>query len=88
MLTSKNITKSQTEKILKLFEDYTRLDVAARLGDNLESCDLRCLTHLAVEKMDELRELVFGTDDMVKLGFDWGILKPRTKKKKKRKKKL
>ncbi|KKN13379.1 hypothetical protein LCGC14_1006980 [marine sediment metagenome] len=54
------------------------------------------LTQVTVDKMDELRELVFGTSDMVKLGTDWEIIKPLKeqlnyhpkKKKKKRKKKI
>ena len=86
MLTSKNITKIQVKKLLDLLEEYTRSDIAARLGAVPGDVFVN-LTQMTVDKMDELRTLLYGTDDMVKLGLNFGIIKPRTKKKKKKKKK-
>ncbi len=84
VLTSKNITRRQVRELLELLEDYTRYDVAARLGDIPRDLFTN-LTQVTVDKMDEIRRFVYGSDDMVKLGLDWGILKARTRKRKKKK---
>jgi len=71
----------QRKDLLKLIEQWTRAEVLARFGrfDNLEFGDYALVQ---IEKKDEIRRLVFGTDDMVVLGERWGMLKSRQREKK------
>lgn len=76
----------QRKELLKLIEQWTRAEVMARFGrfDNLEFGDYAMIE---VEKRDEIRRLIFGTDDMLVLGARWNMLKERQKEEKRRKKK-
>lgn len=76
----------QRKELLKLVEQWTRAEVMARFGrfDNLEFAQHAVWQ---IEKADEIRRLVFGTDDLVVLGARWGILEERKKEEKRRKKK-
>lgn len=67
----------QVEELLTLLEDWTRCEVIARLGTLENSVD--CM-RLQVKKKDEIRRLLYGTDDLVVLGLKWGLLKPTDKK--------
>lgn len=73
----------QRKELLKLIEQWTRAEIMARLGrfDNLEYLDY---AQIQIEKKDEIRELVFGTSDILVLGARWGILKEKRNRKKKR----
>ncbi len=85
MLNPKKIKKSQAIKIIKLYEEYTRAIVAARIGPmGFPACGDFFL--LAQEKEDELQEFLFGTSDLVQLGEMWEIIKERKKKRKKKRK--
>ena len=79
----KKIKKGIRDKIYTLLEQYTRAEIMARLVP-LGSADTGRYYRSGVEIMDEIRYLMFGTDDLVALGIDWGLLKSRHKKKKKR----
>lgn len=84
MLDLKKMKKSQATRIIRLYEEYTRATVAARIGPlGFPACGDFFL--LAQQKEDELQEYIFGTSDLVQLGEMWGIVKERKKKKKKRK---
>ena len=87
MLNPNKIKKSQAIKIIKLYEEYTRATIAARIGPlGFPACGDFFL--LAQQKEDELQEYLFGTSDLVQLGEMWGIVKePKKKRKKKRKRK-
>lgn len=63
----------QRKKLLKLIEQWTRAEIIARLGrfDNKGYIDY---ANMQVDKKDEMRKLVFGTDDLVELGEMWGII--------------
>ena len=62
----------QRKELLKLIEQWTRAEVMARLGrfDNLEFADYAMIQ---VRKKDEIRRLVFGTDDLVALSVKFGM---------------
>lgn len=76
----------QRKELLNLIEQWTRAEAIARYGefDNLGFGDY---AHYAVEKTDEIRRLVFGTDNLFDLGERWGILKPKEGRRKKKKRK-
>ena len=38
--------------------------------------------HEAIEKENKIRELLYGSSDLVKLGFDWNLLKEYSKREK------
>jgi hypothetical protein len=76
----------QRKKLLKLIEQWTRAEIMARYGrfDNLEFGDY---ARIQIEKADEIRRLVFGTDNMIALGVRWNMLKERDRRSKKKRKK-
>jgi len=65
--------RSDANKLWKLVEQWTRAEIIARFGrfDNLEFAEY---FRTKIDKEDEIRELVFGTSDLVQLGTRWGIL--------------
>lgn len=64
----------KVEELYALIEQWTRAEIMARFGQLCNRGDI-CYAHLQVEKADEIRRLVHGTDDLVVLGARWGILK-------------
>jgi len=69
--------ETKVEKALELLEQWTRAEIMARhayLGS--DSVDY---AHIKIKKEDELRTLIFGTADLIKLGLEWKILKPANK---------
>ncbi len=78
-----HIKKSQARRILKLLEQETRAEIMARHG-LISSGGYGKYFQMKLDKLDELRAYVFGTSDLVELGYRWGL--PVGKKKKKRKK--
>ncbi len=75
----------QRKDLLRLLEEWTRASVMARFGrfDNLEFGDYAMIE---LEKKDEIRRLLFGTDDLIILGARWDMLKEKERRKKKMKK--
>ena len=67
----------QEIEIRNLIEQWTRAEIMARFGP-LSRDDFIDYSQIQIDKENELRCLVFGTDDLVKLGVKWGILKDRT----------
>jgi len=63
----------QRKELIKLIEHWTRAEVIARLGrfDNKGYIDF---AEIQIEKKDEIRRLVFGSDDLVELGEMWEII--------------
>ena len=57
-------------RLLKLIEQHTRADVLSRIG-SLDS-DI-CCALTKVEKENEIRELLYGTSDLVKLAKKFKI---------------
>ena len=76
----------QRKKLLKLVEEWTRSEIMARFGrfDNLEFGDY---AQIQVDKKDEIRRLIFGTDDLLVLGARWEMLKEKGRRKKKERQK-
>jgi IS30 family transposase len=70
----------QRKKLLQLIEQSTRAEIMARLGERM-SRDFTDYFQDHLDKEDEIRRFVFGTDDLVELGLRFGILKPRKPKK-------
>lgn len=72
MLTLKNTTENQIKKILSLFDEYSRVEVALRLGICPASM-FPSEAHHMVEIMDKLREEAYGTSSLVELGEIFGM---------------
>lgn len=82
----KKITKKQALHILKLLRQETQAEVMARLGV-MSSSEWGDAFEAKLDKLDEIRRFVFGTDDLHVLGIRWGLpLHGKIVKKKKRKK--
>lgn len=77
--------KKQVIKAIKLIEQWTRAEIMARHGfaRNFEFGDYAMI---AIEKENEIREVLYGESDLVALGEQWGILKPRLSDVKRKKK--
>jgi hypothetical protein len=69
-------------KLKRLIREWTRAEIMARFGqfDNLEFVDYALIQR---DKVDEIRVLLYDTDDLCQLGLAWGML--RDKKEKQRK---
>lgn len=78
--------RSEAEKIYKLLEEHTRAEICARLLPSKDPTLWGDFFQIKLERMDEIRRLLFGTDCLVTLGDRWGILKSKKKKKKKKSK--
>ena len=57
--------------IKSLLEQYTRCEIMARIVAG----DEKCWAHEMVKTMDQLRQQVFGTSDLVELGRKWKMVK-------------
>ena len=86
MITADNITRKQAKRLVKLVERETRCEIMARFGrfDNLGYADYAMKQ---IEYRDEMRKLLFGTDNMVELGYKWDMLNKSRKLKQKQKRK-
>ncbi len=83
MIDPNKIKKSQARHIIKLLEQQTRAIIMSRLG-KINPAKFADYFEISLRKMDELREYIFGTSDLVKLGYKWKLLKKKQKKSKKR----
>lgn len=71
----------QRKELVKLVEQWTRAEIMARLGrfDNLEFADY---AQIELEKRDEIRQLVFGESEIIRLAERWNLIKSKRRKKK------
>jgi hypothetical protein len=80
------ITKSEAVKMFKLYRKMTKMEVAARMGVlGFPGCV--DFANKKVELENKLREFLFGTSDLVKLGRKWNIPMVGDQPKRRRKKK-
>ena len=77
--------KSEAKEVYKLFKQLTRAEIMARHGHSagLEFGDYYTIK---LEKLDEMRRLLYGTDDLIKLGTKWSLLEKEKPEKRERKK--
>lgn len=61
-----------TDKLLVLFEQWTRADVMSRIGPLASDI---CYATTKVEKENEIKTLLYGTCSLVELGVKWGMVK-------------
>lgn len=69
----------QRRQLLKLVEHWTRAEIIARFGrfDNLKYADYYMVK---LEKEDEIRKLIFGESELIKLAERFGLVKPKRRK--------
>ena len=77
--------RKDAEHVYDLIERINRAEICARLLP-LSSQAAGDYFQLKLDLDDELRRFLYGTDDLMELGLQWGILESRKKKKKKKKK--
>lgn len=72
------MVEPEVEQLYALIEKWTRVEIMARFGylSNPGGIDF---ARIQVETIDEIRVLLYGTDDLVALGEKWGILKDERK---------
>jgi len=74
--------KTKRTKLHKLLGQWTRAEILARLLPLGESeIDYNAIM---LEKENEIREYLYGSSDLVKLGLEWKIINKRRGKQSKR----
>jgi len=69
MINPKKIKRSEAIHIIELLEQWTRAEIMARFGP-FKSLEYADYFRTKIEKEDELREYLFGTSDLTKLGIE------------------
>lgn len=84
---NKSEALQQRKELLRLIEEWTRAEIMARVGrfDNLEYLDY---ARIQIDKKDEIRRLVFDTDDILALAERWGLIKEKPRRPKMKQKKI
>lgn len=77
--------KEQAIKVLKLIRQWTRAEIMARHGE-FNNLEFGNYFQIKLEKENEIRKILYGTDDLVALGEEWDLLKPRGSDAKRKKK--
>ncbi len=83
---TKSEALQQRRELVKLVEQWARAEVMSRMGrfDNLAFADY---SQIALEKRDEIWELVLGSSDLVVLGARWDMITPKQEERRKKKNK-
>lgn len=82
-----HITRKQAQRIITLLDQNFRAEIMARLGAGLVPHDYSNYYEDAISALDEVREYVFGSSDMVECGLAWNLLQLQVRKKRRKKKK-
>ena len=73
----------ELEHIVELIKQITRAEILSRVVP-LDINNACAYYAIKLQKEDELKEYLFGTSSLTKLGRRWGLLKRKKKKKRKR----
>ena len=73
----------QRKDLIRLITEWTRAEIISRFGrfDNLEFADY---FRIKIEKEDEIRQLLFGSSELVVLGKQWGLVKDKPTRRKRK----
>jgi hypothetical protein len=82
MITPKTITRRQAKRLVKLLEWEARCDIMSRLG-RVTNKDMADYAKKRIECMDEIRELLFDSSNLLVLAEQWELIKRKRRKKKK-----
>ena len=66
----------QRKELLNLIDQWTAAEIMARLGQ-ISTVEWADFFKLVLKKKDEMRQLIYGESDLVKLGKLFGILKSK-----------
>jgi hypothetical protein len=85
MITPENITRKQAKKLVKLLKREAQCAVMVKLGrfDNLEFAEYAVKQ---IEYKNKIRELLFGTSNIIELAEAWDMCKNVRQKQKRRRK--
>jgi len=72
--------EEKIKQLLKLIEQWTRAEIMARHGhiqlvQEGEDGRLVGFSHIHLKKEDEIRELLYGSSNLQKLGEKWNLFK-------------
>ena len=79
MITPDNITRSQARRLVQLLEQWTRAEIMARMAP-LPWPEWGDYFATALKKVEEIRDLLFGTSQLVDLARLWHMPLPEKKK--------
>jgi hypothetical protein len=79
--------KEDRQLLYKLIEQQTRAEIISRHGKLGLVTEAGDYFQIKLQKEDQIRKLMFGSSDLIKLGLRWGLLEPDNKKEHKRTKK-
>jgi hypothetical protein len=74
--------ENKMKELCSLIEQWTRAEIIARhvpFNELKYNQEFVAYCNIQIDKKDEIRKLLFGTDDLVALGIRWGILKDQEK---------
>lgn len=80
------MNREDRKELYTLIEQWTRCEIVARLSP-IGWPDCGDYHFQMIDKQNKIRELMFGSSNLVELGERWGILQKINKKKEQRKKK-
>ena len=66
------MTKQDRKQLYKLIEQWTRATIISRYT-SFEWIKFGDAHFTAIQKEDEIRKLMYGTSDLVELGYKWGL---------------
>ena len=73
----------QRKDLIRLITEWTRAEIMSRFGrfDNLEYADY---FRIKIEKEDEIRQMLFGSSELIVLGKQWGLVKDKPTRRKRK----
>lgn len=82
MIMEKEITKKQAQKLVTMLEEWTRCEILSRHREFRISLDWADYFQMKLKYEDKIRKKLFGSSDLVELGYKWGLLKDKKERKK------
>ncbi len=64
--------KEKVKKLLKLIKQWSKAEVMSRIGV-CKGLAFGDYFSIHIDKKDKIRELLYGTSDLVELGKKWGL---------------
>lgn len=77
------MNREDRKELYALIEQHTRCEIMARLCPSLLWTEWGDYSFRMIETMDKIRELMYGTSNLMELGGRWGLVE-RAKEKKRR----
>jgi len=79
----------QRKELLKLIEELARVEIDFLFGkfvDRFDNLELVAYADRKIEIREKMLKIVFGTSELAVLANRWGLIKPKRRERKRRKK--